>query len=314
MADHIEARLTSAAQALREHEITMQRCVELEHRLDEMDRHLASVRGEHVAERKDVARLEGISLTRVLASLRGARDDRLAEEQAQADAAALRVHDTETRLAAVRRGYGAARARLQALAGAPTAYAAVLDEKERYLRDAGDPRVLQLADERGRLAGELHEIGEALHAAAAAHQSLAVVQEQLGSASGWSTYDTFFGGGLISSAIKHDRLDAAAAAAAQADRYLAVLRTELADVAGVGPTAPQLAVSGLTRFVDVWLDNIFTDWSVRDRIKQAQHNVAHCLGLVQQAHAQLEHRASGNRARLDGIERERHDLLTRDAT
>jgi hypothetical protein len=44
-----------------------------------------------------------------------------------------------------------------------------------------------------------------------------------------------------------------------------VLRTELADVDGMALTAPQLAVDGLTRFVDIWFDNIFTDLAVRDR-------------------------------------------------
>jgi hypothetical protein len=64
--------------------------------------------------------------------------------------------------------------------------------------------------------------------------------------------------------MKHSRLDEAAQAAAYADRCLAVLRTELADVPGLSLTAPQLAVDGLTRFVDVWFDNIFTDLAVRD--------------------------------------------------
>ena len=50
------------------------------------------------------------------------------------------------------------------------------------------------------------------------------------------------------------------------DRCLTVLRTGLSDVRGVALTAPQLAVDGLARFVDVWFDNL----AVRDRIKQSR--------------------------------------------
>ncbi|HMG45766.1 MAG TPA: hypothetical protein VK611_30835 [Acidimicrobiales bacterium] len=315
MAGELEARLAAAAEAVRERELTAQRCEELERWLDELNHWLTGLRAEHAAEVDDVGRLEGISLTRVLAALRGAREDRLAQEQAQAAAAALRVNDATWRLAALQREYEAARTRLWELSGAPEAYAAVLDEKDRHLRSSGDPRaprILDLADERGRLTGEVNELHEALEAALTARHALTIVRDQLGSASSWSTYDTFFGGGFISSAIKHDRLDDAAAAAAHADRCLAVLRTELADVGGAGLTAPRLGFDGLTRFLDVWFDNVFTDWSVRSRIQEAQRNVAGCLGMLAQAHARLEHAAATTRARLAAVESERHDLLTRD--
>lgn len=313
--EDLEARLSAAAEALREQQITAQRCAELRRRLEEVAHHLASLRAELAAEREDVERLEGLTLTRVVASLRGARDDRLAREQAEADAAALRVQEVEARIVALRRELDVAEDRLQMLAGAPAAYEAVLDEKERFLRSSGDPRgprMLELADERGRLTGELHEVGEALGAVAAAQESLLRVEDQLRSASGWSTYDTFFGGGMVSSAIKHSKLDEAAAAAAQADRCLVVLRAELADVGGAGVHTPELGVTDLTRFVDVWLDNMFTDWAVRDRIEDAKRNVANCLHFVGAVEARLNDQASQAEARLDAIEAERHTLLIRD--
>jgi hypothetical protein len=88
-----------------------------------------------------------------------------------------------------------------------------------------------------------------------------------------------------------------------------VLRTELADVDGMALTAPQLAMDGLTRFVDIWFDNIFTDLAVRDRIKQAQQNVARSMRLVGEVRGRLEERATQARSRLATIETERHDLL-----
>ena len=88
-----------------------------------------------------------------------------------------------------------------------------------------------------------------------------------------------------------------------------MLRTELADVDGQVPVAPGLPVAGLTRFVDVWFDNVFTDFAVRDRIKQAQRNVIGSLRLVGQVQGQLEQRAADAEARLAAIEVQRRALL-----
>jgi hypothetical protein len=312
--DDIEHRLAAAAEALREYEVTERRGTDLRARMDEMATRLAALQARYVGEQQDVARLEGLSLTRVLASLRGARDDMLARERAEADAARYRLAEARARLEALQREHDVAQARLGQLAEAPNTYAAVLDEKERHLRGSADPRgarLLELADERGRRTGELREVAEALHAARTAHDALAQVQRKLGSASGWSTYDTFFGGGALSSAVKHSRLDEAAQAAAHADRCLAVLRTELADVEGPALTAPRLVVDGLTKFVDVWFDNIFTDLAVRDRIKQAEQNVNRSMRLVREVHGRLGQRATQTRADLATIETERSNLLTR---
>lgn len=122
--------------------------------------------------------------------MRGARIDTLGRERAEADAARYRVVEAEGRLTSLRREQQAAKARLSQLAAAPNTYAGVLDEKERHLSESGDPRrvrLLELADERGRLTGDMQELSEALQAARIAWHALSQLQDKLGSASGWST-------------------------------------------------------------------------------------------------------------------------------
>ena len=310
----IEQRLAAAAQAVREREVISQRQADLRARQGELETELAALREQASAERTDVERLEGMSLARVLAAPAGAREERLARERAEADAAGYRAAEAAARLEAVRREVAAAGDRLAALEPAPRAYAAVLDEKERYLTRSGARRgaaLLALADERGRLMAELKETVEAVRAADAATAALSDVEDMLRSASGWSTYDTWFGGGMISSSVKHDRMDEAAQAAAIADQRLAVLRFELADVTGPAlGTAPQLALSGGTKFVDVWFDNFFTDLAVADRIRQAQQQVTDSAEIVERLRGRLTARARAAQGRLAAIEAERERLLT----
>jgi hypothetical protein len=311
--EEIERRLAELAALMRERELVRNRRAGLIARLEGESTELAELRSRYAVEQRDVDRLEGLSLTRVLVALRGSREGDLDRERAEAEAARYRVAEAESRLAAVRAEIAATDARLAELAGVPARYEAAVDDKERYVRGVGGPRAAALsalAEDRGRLEAELRELGEALRAADDAGRALGELRRQLDSAGGWSTYDTFLGGGVVSSMIKHDRIDGAARVAAHADRCLAVLRAELADV-GVAPEmAPTVGVDGLTRFADVWLDNIFTDMAVRDHIKRAQMNADRSWRMVGAVHRGVSERTAAAQVRLGAVEAERKRLLT----
>lgn len=311
--DDIEERLAAAAADLREYQTASRRAENLRDGLAEVEGRLTGLLQEHARELGDVERLERPSLARILASLRGTLGDALQRERAEADIAAYQVADARARLDGLRREHDEVLARLAELADAPRAYAALLDEKERHLRASRDPRrfrLMDLADERGRLTAEGREIEEALRAAAAARKALVEVRDHLNSAGNWSTFDTLLGGGLLSSVAKQQQIDAAAQSARRADHQLAMLRTELADVPGLSLDA-ELKLDGLTRFVDVWFDNIFTDLAVDQRITRAQGNVERCGRLVREVRERLTHRAEQVRTRLAEVEAERRDVLTR---
>ena len=168
----------------------------------------------------------------------------------------------------------------------------------------GDPHRSELSDlagERGRLSRELAAMQKALQLADTARQSLSELRQKVGRASRWSAYDTFFGGGMIATAIGHRRLGEAQDWAAEADYHLAQLRTGLGNLHGTMPTFPLLAISERTKLIDMWADNIFTDMAVHDRIKQAQQNVDHspqAVQEVQEVQEQLTSRIAQAQARL----------------
>ncbi|MGA8115801.1 MAG: hypothetical protein WCA46_19240 [Actinocatenispora sp.] len=313
MTDDIEQRLAEAAEELREHEVTSQRLAELQERVDEMMAQVAEVRALTSDEDADVERLETRSFSRVLVSLLGTRDERLGRERAEADAAHYRLMEAETRLDAVAREHQAAQARLTELRAAPATHAAVLEEKERHLAGSDDPRarrILDIADERGRLTGDLREVAEAVDAACGAWEALSQLYDKLGDAMGPSVLDAFFGTSAPTSETKHALLDEAAQAATHAAGRLAMLRTELLDVPDPTLTAPQLAAEAVTRFAEVWFDNIFTDLAVHHRIKKARQGIEECMRRTTDVVDRLEQRAARGRETLAAIEAERHDLLT----
>jgi hypothetical protein len=308
----LEERLSSASAAVREHSLAQRRLQELQRRIDELSHKAEQQRGEHRSEQDDVDRLEGISLTSVFAAVSGSRDDKLARERAEVDAAHLRLRHTEAELEVLRRDHARQQLRVTDLEQAPQHLADVLNEKETLLREVGDPRadrLFGLAEEDGRLRGEVPELNEAVEAALAASAALREAAMSLDSASSWSSYDTFFGGGRIASSIKHSRLDDAAEATARADQRLALLRTELSDVSA-GTTSHTLYIDGRTRTFDIWLDNIYADLAVHDRIKKSQQAVARAAASVSEIMAGLAEHARKTRERLSQIDAERHRILT----
>lgn len=309
----VDEDLVRLAGEIRERELLAARKAGIDAAVAALRLELAELRRRHAIEVRDVERLENFSLTRVLADLRGSREQSLDRERAEAEAARYRVAQGQDRLDALLAQGAVVQARLVATSTAPATYAMVLAEKERQVLAGGAgaaPRLAAIAQSRGRLAAELEELTEARTAAAAAARAVDATTELLRSADNWSTADTFISGGGLISLVKHNRLDEAAALAAAADRRLAVLRAELRDVdLALPPLAGQLELDGFTRFADVWLDNIFTDLSVHGQIKDGLGRLAQAAQGVGRVRAALAERISANQAELARLDRERTALL-----
>ena len=313
MSDDLEQRLAAAAQAAREHDLCEQQHDLLSTRERAAAADLDTARQQYAGEEKDVEKLEHLSLTRVLAALHGSREDALAREKANAEAARYRVAQAQQRLDAARAELASLQDRQAQLAGAPQAYADALAAKEQYLTHSADPRgarLLALAEQRGRLTAELTELRHASDDAAAAIRALTDVQERLGTAANWSTFDTYLDHGMVANAIKHDRIDQAAQAARTADERLSGLRSDLADLSASEPTAPRLEISAGFRFADIFFNNIFTDLAVGQQIRGAQDNVGQSLQQVSTLQDRLKDQTGTVAKQLDAIDAERQQLLT----
>ena len=310
--DVIEQRLAAAVQAVRERDLCTQQHRRLGAREQIAAAEAAAARKEYTEAERDVEQLEHLSLARVLAALHGAREDALAREQAEAEAARYRYAEAQQRLDAVRAELARLEGRLAELDEAGPAYADALAAKERYLTRSADPRggrLLALAEERGRLAAELRELRRAADDADAAGQALAEVRDRLGTAANWSAFDTYFDHGIIANAIKHDRIDQAAQAAREADLRLAALRTDLAELGGLEPTAPRLEVGSGFRFADIFFNNLFTDLAVGRQIREAQDSVERSAQQVGALQDRLADQVDWVTERLEAIGAERGRLL-----
>jgi hypothetical protein len=311
MAATPDYELASATAALQATESLDRRLEAARRQAEESAERAAAAQVRVAAEGRDVERLQSLSLTKILSHLKRSHDNDLARETAEHQAAEYEYLTLRARADADGRIVDDLQRRRVGLGDVKNRYEHALTAKERWLREHYDPaavRLCEIAEIRVLLTAELSEIGQAREAAERAAEHLREAAELLVSARSWSAYDTWWGGGFVTSWMKRNNLDGVAAEMRAADAALKRFTTELSDVHMEGL---QLVEAGaLTRFFDVWFDNLFTDLSVRDRIIAAQKKVDEALAGVREFQTTLPQRAHRCTAELARLEEERVALLS----
>lgn len=309
-ARQVQTELEAALEAVAEQERLTVRLQGVRASVEELAGVVAGARSELAQESADVARLESFSPTRIWAGLRGSREVDLAREQAEEQAASYAVAEAEARLAQARTSYDATQAALLDLGDVAARRERALAAQERLLRatDAASATALEaIATDLGTTRSQLTEVREALVAAQAALARLDEASLMLDRARSWSTYDTFFSGGLLTDMAKYDRMDQASTLMRAADSAMRRLSAELADV-GMGAVG-RVEVTELGRVFDVWFDNIFSDWAVRDRILDAGERTAAATHAVRRVRETLAEKLTGLEAAEAQLADRRERLL-----
>ncbi|MFV8053452.1 hypothetical protein [Mycobacterium sp. 48b] len=304
-------QLASATAAMREAESLKRQLKTAQLHAEESAARAETAEGRLESEARDVHKLESLSLTKIWAHLKGSHEDDMARETAERQSAEYDYLTQRARADADQRHVEHLSGRLAALGDAGVALEQALRAKERWLQENDGPgasRLLEIASMRGRLTAERTEISEASSAGQRALKELRTAAEKLDSARSWSAYDTWFDGGMIASIVKEDRLDSVAVSLRSADTDLKRFSTELADIHLEGVRLVEL--SSFTRVFDVWFDNFFTDFAVRDRIIEAQEKVDQAITGVKRILSDLDQRAQARTIELNRLTAERAALLT----
>lgn len=262
-------------------------------------------------EEEDVVRLEGMSWAAFVATLRGIKDERLKAERSEYVAAKLRYDECTAALDALRTQIDDVAHEVKSLEGAEARYQAALAAREQQVLASAAPereRVAAVAREIGAERARIHELDEAAAAAHAAIKALETVHKSLDDAASWGALDTWAGGGLISTAIKHGHIDEASRAAGHARQALQRLDIELTDV-GVESGALEVRLGEFDTFADFFFDNIWTNLGVQDRIKDAQRRVIHAAEQVQALRTRVGADIDRARERIEQLETKRRTLL-----
>ncbi|MGN0076730.1 MAG: hypothetical protein ACI38Z_07155 [Parafannyhessea sp.] len=146
---------------------------------------------------------------------------------------------------------------------------------------------------------EARDVQTAREAGQRALASLREAQKALDSARNWGFVD-ILGGGLVTSLVKHSRMDDASDAIERAQTDLRAFAYALRDVSGL--TGVRLERDGVLEAFDVLLDNSISDLFVQSHIEDARSQVNTAISRVTAILAELgqEDASSGAGSRPRG--------------
>ena len=113
-------------------------------------------------------------------------------------------------------------------------------------------------------------------------------------------------GGLISDLAKHSHLDEAQQKIEELQIQLRRFKTELADVKISADV--HISIDGFLRFADYFFDGLIADWTVMDKISQAQsevesikRKVVNMINRLEGMRGTAERKVESEKARIDAI-------------
>lgn len=229
-------------------------------------------------EQADVDRLERLSWASIYYNLLNRHDEQLTKEQAEAQRARLDYDAINAEVEALTQQLAALQTRLATYADVESAYTQMMQDKKQAVQEQQDTAYQRLADALTTAEQQVTELTEARQAGRQAAHEVDALIRLIGDAHRLGNWDMFTSSSLLS-AMKYGKLDDVRDQSQRVGYSVNRFRSELADV------HQQLHGEwtfddGLTRFVDIFFDNVFTDFSVQRRIEKAQTN-------AQQLQAQL---------------------------
>ncbi len=270
------------------------------------EQRLANIR---MNEQTDVDRLEKPSLASFFYTVISRKDEKLEQEKAEAYAAAVKhevaVHQVET----VEHDIRSMEAELSEYSETQSQYDKVFAQKEAAVKQSDSAHAAELyrmEDRLGYLSAQIKEMDEALSVGRAALSQISAVEQALGSAEGWGTWD-LLGGGLISDLAKHAHLDDAQAQISELQDTLRRYRTELSDVTIHADI--QVQIEGFLRFADYFFDGLFADWTVLNSIHSSQEQISTTRSQVEGIQRRLEEMKRNLALETEKLKTQRNDIV-----
>jgi len=306
------AELEAASARVHEGERAAARRNALERQIEEAEAELDRLHAEIAASEHRVEDLQGLSLTHVIAALRRSRGEAIDAASAEVRAAQLEVATRSNALEQVRADYSATLAREHELPADRRALEAARAHREAAIASVGGAaadRLRSLSERRSALTAEAKANRDALAAANDAVSALRACGDSFSSAGNWSTYDTFFGGGMVADHMQNKRLDDAAQAAADAE---AALQRLAADMHGLqSPATLELPeISDRLKTFDMWFGGFFTDMKIHNKIRASEESVGSTEGQVFGLATDLRSRGTAIDAELGKVNADYEALLT----
>ena len=309
MLDELNSQLVEVKQKLRIRQKLLDDLDRTQNMLSEQTSRLAELEITVKKEGSDVERLEGLSLTGLFHAVLSDKQTQLEKERQEYLAAKLKYDECKYSVSALERDINDLKARIASLGDIDSQHRAIVKRKEQLISQGNDRNAAKLIEFSEALAdaqSDSRELKEAIDAGKAVLAGLDDVIGFLKSARNWGTFD-MLGGGLITTAVKHSRIDRARESVHHVQQLLRVFQRELADVDS--RTDIDIDIGSFLTFADYFFDGLIVDWVVQSRIGRSLDSAVQAAERVGGIVQQLQINLKKTQTKRNSIEQEKNKLI-----
>lgn len=292
-----------------------ERSEKLRARISEAENEVKSLLAKFEAESLDVEQMKREALSVYILKLIGKYEGRLDKETEQMLAAKMGYDKGLEKIKELHLQRNELDGRVAALNQEKQFYEAEMNKREEIIRNNStsdaSKKYKELEITQQALSGQLIETDEALRAANRVISTANRAMEHLESAEKWATYDVWFKGGILSHMAKYEHIDNAEETINRLSSQMDDLQRELKDI-NIPGTPGFSGIDSTTRAIDFWFDNIFTDLSVRSRIRDDSEQLRALCSQVYEVVQKLKSNKSELNRRLEEIELKKNELIMKD--
>ncbi|WFD09872.1 hypothetical protein [Tepidibacter hydrothermalis] len=258
-------------------------------------------------EQRDVDKLENGSLTSFFLQIIGNLDKKIEKEEIEALKAKEIYESTKHEIESTKKQILAMKDQVDKLYDLNKEYNILWIQKEEKLLKSNTSTKEQYEkyiDKIASLKSIDKELKEAVDAGKILLKELYKAKEKFESAHSWGVFD-MFGGGLMSSMIKHDHINEANDIINNVKSLIKKFERELKDV----DIEIDVNITTFDKFGDIFFDNIFSDMMVQDKINNVLGQVKSGILCVENKVKDLEKAILNNKIEIDVLDEKRVSLV-----
>lgn len=277
---------------------------ELENALDKMEYQLDK-------ELEDVEKLESLGVKSIFYKVLGSREEQLEKERQEYLALTMKhkelkqsIKITKYELDIISKkivGFERLKEDLEGLK--KVRYREILQFDEKY-----KDRLVHINEQKDEINYTLTEMREARSAGIESLKYVQIVSKHLKDAANWGQWDMYKNNRHYDY-MKHTSIDKAMDAAYRAKHFLKIFKNELKDI-GMNGNDIVLQVDSFSKFTDIFLDNLISDWIIQRKINNVAASVNGVHDKVSRICQSIERNESELKANHAKLEAEMDQILT----
>lgn len=244
---------------------------------------LANFKSQQILNEKDIAKLKGLSVQSLISRIKGNKEQKLNKEEGESLFLLNKIEGLEKQTIEQQSAITNLTQHITDLKDLNTRLEQNKDALVKLIfqttQGVNDPKENKLEKELQRLIKSYNPMHEQINKKEkilsclnSAYSDLNYAYQRLQGASNNNNWDMFFGGGIILDSIKHSQMSSARDAVSRANSNIDLVRKMDPNLPGINAF-----VEDFSLFFNVMFDNIFTDWSVQNKINNSLSSVSNSL-------------------------------------